>query len=71
MAYSEPTPGPDRDWQARCDHDSLMKAAEIMADKARMNGVMRHMNKTRQAARTLKALLARNKTRAYSDEDED
>ena len=35
----------DRDYQAECDHRTMMDAAEVQSDKSRMAGVKKHHKK--------------------------
>lgn len=46
------------DWRAENDHGTLMRAAEVMADKIRMKGVMAHMKKSRRAISHMEQMLA-------------
>jgi len=36
-------------WQAESDHSTIMRAAEIQGDKARMSGVKKHQRKQAKA----------------------
>lgn len=63
MAYDGPaTVKSEDDWRARNDHDTLMRACEVMADKIRMRGVMREHTRQARAERKMGSLLAKFKT---------
>lgn len=48
----------DNDWRAESDHRTLMNACEIMADRLRMRGVMRHHEKTTRANSKMASILS-------------
>lgn len=60
--------GPSTDWKAESDHRSLMSAAEVMADRVRMRGVIVQQNKQRRAMATMEKMLAGFRNRgAFKD----
>ena len=54
-------PTPDLKWQAEDDHRTLMRAAEVMADKSRMAGVRSHEKKIAGATEMMCQMLAAKK----------
>lgn len=43
------TPSVDRDYQREDDHRTLIRAAEIIGNRARLNGTKRHHRQQRKA----------------------
>jgi hypothetical protein len=58
IAKSAPS---DNDWRAEDDQRTLMRACEIMADRVRMNSVIKVQAKQKAAVGHLDTLLARHK----------
>lgn len=44
-------------WRAESDHGALQRASEIMVDRARMQGVLRHRAKMKKADNTMERML--------------
>jgi len=59
-ATAYPSPG-QTDWRARDDHGTLMRAAEVFADKTRMNGVLKEMKRQQCAEDCLEDMLNKYK----------
>lgn len=59
MAKGYPVPmesKPNDDWQANCDKDALMRAAEIAADRARFRAALK---KLKQQDKGINSLLVK------------
>lgn len=61
MARYTSAPAPVDDYRGESDHGTLMRACEVMADKIRMKGVLRHHNKQQTAEKSLNKMLARHR----------
>jgi len=58
MAAELSSPSKSEDsWRQESDYQTLMRAAEVMADKVRMAGAMRYMDKTRKAEACMEKML--------------
>lgn len=55
------TSSPDNDWRGESDHRTLQNAAEVMADKIRMAGVLKHRAKAQKAETNMASMLKRYK----------
>lgn len=53
----------DNDWRGESDYRSLQNACEIMADRVRMRGVLRHSSKQREANAKMSKMLAGYRTK--------
>ena len=49
---------PENDWRAESDHRTLQSAAEIMADRIRMRGVVRQHAKMKRAQTKMSSMMA-------------
>lgn len=56
------TSSSEDDWRARNDHDTLMRACEVLGDKLRMRGVMREHRRKEMAEKGMERLLARHRS---------
>jgi len=54
-------PEMDNNWHAEDDHRTMMRAAEVMADKKRLAGVHKHQQKQIGALGSLGRMLAAKK----------
>jgi hypothetical protein len=52
------SPAMDTDWRGESDYGSLQRACEIIADKIRMRGVLRHNAKQRAVNTKMSSMLA-------------
>ena len=57
------SPSVDDGWRGESDYNSLQRACEIMADKIRMKGVLRHQSKQRAVDAKMSTILARHRSR--------
>lgn len=58
QAYPSPS---ETDWRARDDHSTLKRAAEVFADKTRMNGVLKEMKREKCAEDCLEDMIKKYK----------
>ena len=64
MAYGSTigSPPSNDDYQAHCDYEALMCAAEIMADRIRVREAIKYQAKKQKAMITLSSMLAKYKS---------